>query len=139
MREPVNRCVFSEGEVIFSEGEPGARAFLIQEGTVEITKFVEGKPVVLGRIGVGGIFGEMALIDGRPRMATAKALVPTEVIVVSQEKFDERLEAADPFVRALLRLLVIDLRNVAGRRDLMADLSLAALEATKRQRSGNTS
>ena len=62
------------GEVIFQEGDAGDGMYVVDGGCVDIMIGANGaEPRVLSRIGPGGIFGEMAIIDGRPRSATARA------------------------------------------------------------------
>jgi CRP/FNR family transcriptional regulator, cyclic AMP receptor protein len=105
---------FAAGEAIFQEGGFGDVAYVVQIGQVEIAKTnAKGKRTVLGYIGNGGMFGEMALIDGRPRMAAATAVKPTTCLIIRRDVFEHKLEAADPFVKGLLRILVRNLRSVA--------------------------
>ena len=117
MAEVLDRRVYAEGEVIFKEGEVGRRcAYLIESGKVEITKRKDdGTDTVLGYIPQGGIFGEMALIDDSPRMAQARAVAPTAVVIVSESMLEGKLKKADPFVRGLLNLLVRNLRQSGNR------------------------
>jgi CRP-like cAMP-binding protein len=82
-QEVHNRQVYYAGSTIFREGEFGSRAFLIASGSVEISKHIAGENVVLGRIGPGDIFGEMALIDKQPRSATATVKETTVLVVVN--------------------------------------------------------
>ena len=110
----MQRQNFAVGEVIFAEGGFGDVAYVVQIGQVEIAKIsANGERKVLGYIGNGGMFGEMALIDGRPRMASATAVKPTTCLVIRRDIFERKLEAADPFVKGLLRILVRNLRSVA--------------------------
>jgi CRP-like cAMP-binding protein len=110
-----DRRMFTTDEIIFREGEVGRRcAYLIESGKVEISKKTEkGEQIVLGVIPAGGIFGEMALIDNKPRMAMAKAVEPTAVVLVSETMLESKLNKADPFVRGLLNLLVRNIRSMA--------------------------
>ena len=73
--EVLERKTCQAGERFFKEGDEGNRAYVVQAGEVEIIKSTgeEDKDIVLGTIGKGGIFGEMALIDDKPRMASARA------------------------------------------------------------------
>ena len=68
------RMLFTAGEVIFDEGQRGDCAYLVDGGEVAILKRRSRGYHPLARIGPGGIFGEMALVDDQPRMAQAKAL-----------------------------------------------------------------
>ncbi|CAK0753692.1 hypothetical protein WCLP8_2490003 [uncultured Gammaproteobacteria bacterium] len=67
---------------------------------------------VLGTIGPGGIFGEMSLIDHQTRVADATAIRQTICIVISPEIMDEKLDKTDPFIKALLRILVRNIRSM---------------------------
>lgn len=112
--ECLDRKIFIAGRTIFRQGEFGNCAYIIQKGKVEISSINEdGKKVVLGVIGDNGIFGEMALIDEEPRMATAKALTATTTYIVSKESFNQKLENADPFLRALLQIFVKNIRELS--------------------------
>lgn len=106
----LERKIVQAGDRIFKEGDDGHRAYVVQSGEIEIVKETDGKEVVLGTIGKGGIFGEMALIDHRPRMATARATTGATVVVVSRKMFDQKMANADPFIRGLLNILVEHIR-----------------------------
>lgn len=112
----LERKVYQMGEVIFKEGDEGNRAFVVQSGEVEISKVLEGTRTVLGTIRKGGIFGEMALIDDAPRMASARALDTTTVILVSRQMMEEKLSKADPFLRGLINIFANNLRRLANQR-----------------------
>lgn len=102
---------FAKGTEIFHEGQAGRRAFLVEEGRVELDRVVAGHRKPFAEIGPGGIFGEMAVIDGGPRTATATAIENTTVVVISERVFKYKLKTADPFLRALVRLFVANLRE----------------------------
>ncbi len=67
----LNLQEYAAGDTIFSEGNPGKCAFIVQSGIIEITKIGAKGEVVIGYVGAGEIFGEMAPIDNEPRMASA--------------------------------------------------------------------
>lgn len=116
--EILDRRVFPAGEVIFKEGEMGRRcAYLVESGRVEISKTPAGggPPRVLGYITQGGIFGEMALVDNKPRMAQAKTAELTTVIVVTEATLAQKLAKADPFIRGLLNIFVHNIRELTDR------------------------
>lgn len=85
-----------QGEVLFREGEEGNEAFRILEGRIEISIHVAGQgDIPLGHLVPGDIFGEMALLDDKPRSATARALEPTRLHVMNVEEFND-LFLSDP-------------------------------------------
>lgn len=115
--EVLDRRVYAAGEVIFKEGEIGRRcAYLVQSGKVEISKkAADGEAFILGYINDGGIFGEMALVDNKPRMAMARAADTTTVIIVTEATFEDKLRKADPFIRGLLNMFVRNIRETTDK------------------------
>lgn len=110
----LDRLVIAEGTDVFTEGERGDRAYVVQDGIIEIVRKDEyGNLVILGTVEKGGIFGEMALIDDQPRMATARAQVATTVIAVPRSVFAQKLAKCDPFIRGLLGIFVRNIRSMA--------------------------
>jgi EAL domain-containing protein (putative c-di-GMP-specific phosphodiesterase class I) len=102
---------FYTGTSIFSEGEQGNIAYVIESGLVEISTTEEGKQIVLGVLTQGQLFGEMALIDGAPRTASAVAIKDTVLTVVSREQLMERLNNAEPLLRMLVRVIIARYRT----------------------------
>lgn len=116
--EPLEVVRFPAGSVIFCEGSPGYRAFIVQSGLVEISKVGPKGEKVIGYVGGGEVFGELAPLDGEPRMASATAIKETVCIVMPEQVLRSRLASAEPFVRDLLFVLVRGLRQVT--QDLVA-------------------
>lgn len=108
----LQRQTLQAGDQIFKEGEEGNMAYVVQSGEVEIFKIVDGVETVLGRVGQGGIFGEMALIDSKPRMAGARASKGSTIIVVTRVMFEQKMNKADPFIKGLLNILVDNIRSL---------------------------
>lgn len=75
--------------MIFREGDTTQEAYRILKGRVEISIAGDGKSVILAQLGEGDIFGEMAMVDERPRSASAQALDVTECEVLTAENFNE--------------------------------------------------
>ena len=110
------KTTYKDGEYIFREGEPGDTAFVLFSGKVQITRRIDGKTSPVGIVNIGGMFGEMALIDDAARMATARAIgQSTEVLVVSRRIFEKKLENADPFLRALITILAKRVRPMGNK------------------------
>ncbi|HON89140.1 MAG TPA: cyclic nucleotide-binding domain-containing protein, partial [Spirochaetales bacterium] len=74
--EEFNRF-YPKDTVVFCEGMPGTELYIIQKGSVKITKIVENTEVLLAVLKPGDIFGEMALLENKPRSATAIAYEDT--------------------------------------------------------------
>jgi len=104
-----NHSVFQPGQVVFREGENSQEAYRILRGRVEISIVADGKPVILAQLGEGDIFGEMAMVDERPRSASAQALEVTECEVLTPENFNElvlsRPEVLIPYMASFFERL----------------------------------
>ena len=111
-RRFIDRKVYYAGDRIFKEGDPGDRAYIVERGMIEIFKLIDGREVVLGTINKGGIFGEMALIDNAPRMAAARAVQQTTLVIVTRDVFESKLAKSDPFVRGLINIFVKNIRRM---------------------------
>ena len=104
---------FRRGEVIFHLGDPGDALFVIVSGDVKISLPSEtGDEAILTTLRPGDVFGELALLDGAPRSASATALAPTETVVLPRDRFRE-LIATEAWVRdALLASIAGELRRL---------------------------
>jgi CRP-like cAMP-binding protein len=104
---------FRRGEVIFHLGDPGDALFIIVGGEVKISLPSEtGDEAILATLRTGDVFGELALLDGAPRSASATALTPTETVVLPRDRFRE-LIATEAGVRdALLASIAGELRRL---------------------------
>ncbi len=111
----IERKGFPAGSVIFRQGETGHVAFYIEAGSVEICREVNGRPVVLDTIGAGRFFGEIALLDGGERVASAVAVEDTVCIPVTKDQLDSRIHNADPLLRILLQMLCSYIRSNTAR------------------------
>ena len=99
---------FWAGQPIFMEGDPGKIMFVVMEGRVRLK--VRGNPVE--EIGPGGIFGEMALVDGSPRSATAEAITHCTLATISEERFNGLVQTTPGFALRVMRVLALRLRNM---------------------------
>ena len=97
------RTELAAGEIVFREGDAPTTAYLIESGVIQIVTTAGGAPRELGRLGAGDLLGEMAVIDAAPRTATAVALTECVLLPVARDQLHERIDSADPVVRALLR------------------------------------
>jgi len=100
---------FEPGQVIFSEGDKGDKMYVIRSGEVEVER--DGK--IVETLSGGGIFGEMALIDGSPRAATARAKTACEVAPITEKTFLFLVHETPFFAIAVMRSLADRLRRSA--------------------------
>ena len=108
----MQRITFDANDVIFDEWGNPDRAYLIRTGLVEIRSGAHGKtPQRLATRSSGDIIGEMTLVDGKPRIASAIALKRTEVVEIPREDFRQRVDRLDPIMRKVIFLLVARLRE----------------------------
>jgi CRP/FNR family transcriptional regulator, cyclic AMP receptor protein len=100
---------FPAGAVIFEEGDPGSRLYVLQTGRVRIVKRNGPRQVTLAQLGPGEFFGEMALLDRQPRSATAVVDEPARLLELDEAAFErmvtERGEVALGILRRLSRRL----------------------------------
>jgi CRP/FNR family cyclic AMP-dependent transcriptional regulator len=100
--------------VVIHEGEYGAQAYLIQSGGVRVFTSHDGREVDLAHLGVGQIFGEMAMVFDGPRTASVQATDDCNLIVISRQQFMNKLAETDATVRAIVYMLtqrIVDSNN----------------------------
>ena len=95
------------GEVIFAEGERGEVMYLVTAGTVALE--TDGR--VLELVGPGALFGEMALIDGEPRSATARVESDCELIAIGRRRFWFLVQETPYFAEIVMRVMAERLRR----------------------------
>jgi NADH dehydrogenase len=97
--ERISRAHYEPGDYIIMEGDPGTNFFVISNGEVEVVRGGNGgeSPDILAVLGPGDFFGEMALIDNRPRNASIRARTPVEVLVMGRNVFQQISSALAPF------------------------------------------
>ena len=84
---------FDKGNIIFSEGQFGREMYIILEGEVEIFRTIDNKEKTLAILKSGDIFGEMAIIENRPRSASVEAISYIKVLEFKKENFTTLLQS----------------------------------------------
>ena len=103
---------YGKGEVVFRDGEPAERLFLIDGGTVKLSiASAAGQEMLIGLLGRGQIFGELEVIDRGPRAMDARAMEPSRVYALDAEMFWTLLENRPALARRLLELMARRLRR----------------------------
>jgi CRP-like cAMP-binding protein len=112
---------FAKGEMLFSRGDPGAHLYIVGNGQIRLAIATEeGRELSFQIVGRGGMFGEIAVLDGLPRSAEALALTPTTVLRIDRKDFD-RLRAANPAIsEAVIAFLCRRLRDVSDKLEAIA-------------------
>jgi EAL domain-containing protein (putative c-di-GMP-specific phosphodiesterase class I) len=108
------------GETILSQGDEGHSAYIIESGSVEIlVEKDRGLVQSLGTRGEGTIIGEMALIDNQARTATIKAIEDCQLLEISREDFNRRIENADPVIQMMTQVIVSRYRDMLTRAHIL--------------------
>jgi CRP-like cAMP-binding protein len=93
------------GTVLFSEGDKGEEMYIIQSGKVKISKKIRGVEKTLATLEKGEFFGEMAILNDKPRSATAETIEDSDMLVIDRKTFDTLLrsnvEIAIRFIKRL--------------------------------------
>jgi hypothetical protein len=106
---------FAAGHVFFRPGDPGDRAYLLHDGQVEVVAGAEGAFSRVRLFGPGDVFGEMALIEERPRTLTARAVTAVRATPLTRDEFEHQLIHDPARARQYLRSLFERLRSLAAR------------------------
>jgi CRP/FNR family cyclic AMP-dependent transcriptional regulator len=106
-RNQENSESYPAHDTIFEKGDPRTVMYVVQEGEVEIR--LGGK--VLEVVGPDGIFGEMAMVDGKPRTATAVARTDCKLVPIDQKRFQFLVQQTPYFALEVMRVLVERLRR----------------------------
>lgn len=96
---------YKDNEMIFCEHEPGKELFILQGGKVKISKIVNQNEVMLAVLQTGDIFGEMAILDNKPRSASAIASGEVDLIAINKANFEGMVKAQPQLATRLITLL----------------------------------
>jgi CRP/FNR family transcriptional regulator, cyclic AMP receptor protein len=102
---------FAPGDTIFVEGDDGRLMYVVLDGSVRLS--VTGR--TLEKVGKGGVFGEMALIDAAPRSATATALTACSLVPLSAQRFKALVKESPDFAIDIMRVMAARLRSMDRR------------------------
>lgn len=133
--QTMNRRRFRRDEVIFHEGDPGDSLHIVVDGRVKITReSAGGEEAIVAILSPGDSFGEIVLLDGAPRSASATAMEATETMTMPRSMFVELVEGGSPFRAQLLTGLAQRVRRLTNQLAEVHFLDLAgrlALQLTR--------
>ena len=113
LADKLRRRNFQKGEVIFHQDDPGDRLHFLAEGLVKISIVSrDGRENDIALLTQGDCFGEMSVLDGGSRSATAVAVDPTETMTLSREDFLDFLNQHGDVALQIIVLMVRRLRNM---------------------------
>lgn len=93
---------FDAGEVVFEEGQVGDSLFVVREGLLKVVRPTRGNNLVLDRLGPGRSFGELAVLNSSPRLASVIAVEPSETLEMGKADLEDVLDAHPLAVRKML-------------------------------------
>ncbi|MDR2542162.1 MAG: cyclic nucleotide-binding domain-containing protein [Treponema sp.] len=96
---------YPKDSIVFCEGEPGHELFIIQKGSVKIVKITGNKEILLAVLKTGDIFGEMALLESKPRAAGAVAYEDCQLMAVNKANFEQMIQTQPQLIARLTTLL----------------------------------
>jgi CRP/FNR family cyclic AMP-dependent transcriptional regulator len=102
---------YQAGQAVFQEGEMGAEMYVVLDGEIELR--INGK--VVETLGPGEPFGEMALIDQAPRVASAIAKTPCRLLAIPEKRFLFMVSAMPHFSLQIMRVMADRLRKMDAR------------------------
>ena len=107
LEEPTDQFTrtYPKDTMIFAEAMPGKELYIIQKGQVKISKIINGNEVLLALLKPGDIFGEMALLDNKPRSASALAFEDSVLLAVNKENFSRMVTSQPQLITRLTTLL----------------------------------
>jgi CRP/FNR family transcriptional regulator, cyclic AMP receptor protein len=116
---------FAAGEVVFSEGETGTEMFVIQSGRVQLSRRVRGREMHLLTLAAGEFFGEMAIVNNKPRSATATVIDEARVLALDARTFEAMVRGNAEIALRLIKKLAgrLDHANMQVERLLLQDLN----------------
>src|SRR5258705_9492709 len=104
---------FRRGETVSPLGDPGAALFVVLPGPIKTPPPADtGDEAILATLRPGDFFGELALLDGAPRSATAVAIEPTETYILARDRFRELISTEPVMREALLATLAAEVRRL---------------------------
>jgi serine phosphatase RsbU (regulator of sigma subunit) len=99
------------GHVVFDDNAPGDHLYIVKSGSLKISKLLDnGQEHVLAELGPGEMFGEMALLEDKPRSARVTTCTPTRLLAMSRQTFDTLIERHPTVIVYLLKLISARLR-----------------------------
>lgn len=101
--------ILNPGEILFREGDPGDKMYLIKSGKIKIIKGGGDVEKTLAYLKEGDFFGEMAIIDESPRSATAVAAEESRLVIIDREAFRNQVKKS-PLIEYILETLTRRLR-----------------------------
>lgn len=111
LAERTHQASFDAGAPIVEIGEPGRSLYLLASGQVQVVYPSANSDFELARLGPGDFFGEMALLNDKPRSATVRALTPVDALVLDKDDFRRVVAETPGMALHLMAALSVRIRN----------------------------
>lgn len=138
---------YPKDSMVFSDCQHGSDMFIIQSGSVRITKVIDGSEVILALLNKGDMFGEMALLENQPRSASIIAHEDCKLMVVNRANFDQMVATQPQMISKLTTMLAERLwgmyrqlsnAQLSDMRERLVDMIALQLEKLKVPAARNT-
>lgn len=126
LAESVATQSFARGETVFLQGSMGSVLYIVVSGQVRVfTTSAMGQELTVGLMRAGEFFGELALLDGQPRSASAQAMCATVALTLHRAAFLHTINTCPPIAASILEVMAARLRNSTAYAEQLAALSAA--------------
>lgn len=110
--EQIKTVTFNPGTRLFRQGDNLCKAYILQDGKVELSKSIDGhESVVISIVGRGGVVGDAAVVDLQPAAVTARAVTQVTAMVVQRSEFQRLLRSSHPLIRSMLLGMSTNMRD----------------------------
>lgn len=106
---------FKAGTALFHENDRSRELYIIQSGNIKIYKMSGNREIEIVVLGKGAVFGEMALIDGKPRSASARAVNDCSVVIIDSETFNQKIAGVPSWFMSIIKMASSKIRQANER------------------------
>ena len=100
---------------LFHENDHSRELYIVGSGTIQVYRKLGKHEVILATLGKGAVLGEMALIDGKPRSASARTTEESSVIIIDADTFLEKIKGVPPWLMSIVRMISQKIRKANDR------------------------
>jgi CRP/FNR family transcriptional regulator, cyclic AMP receptor protein len=102
---------FKAGAHLFHENDHSRELYIVQAGTIKVFRQIGTREVELALMEKGSVFGEMALIDGKPRSASARAVSDAIVAIIDAQSFESKIRGVPPWYLSIIKIISSKIRK----------------------------
>ncbi|MBD3321556.1 MAG: cyclic nucleotide-binding domain-containing protein [Chitinivibrionales bacterium] len=125
MMQPKTKNI-KAGTILFHENDHSRELYIIQSGRLKVFRMICGKSVALAVLEKGAVLGEMALIDGKPRSASVKAIEDSSVIVIDADTLYKKIAGVPSWFMSIIRMTSMKIRKANSRLQRLYGSNLGA-------------